>query len=668
MTNTDFENICKLQNSISKFDLNKELNKLFELEKKTETKILLDKKIKSINVTKFINIIRNDANFINMTKSLSKKIKISRLGNFNPRPKWIMKEKIWSLYGQFIDYLIRHFIANKCNMSKSDDRAHNVLYNIIYEDKKKIEIQDELLKSYNKFTTMKTEEIIDDIFNVSICHSIFFGNNKDMTYINNKNEKISDKMWDDIVKYFNDNKLKNKKIYLNPNLSLKYIRLLGDADIIIDDELIDIKTSTKMYNIDDFYQLIIYASMYLFNTGNKINKITIYNPIRNIEISINISDWENEKNIIQLFESYFKLNMNDEISYLNNMYKLRNDYLDYYLTKLNKIGNNITYVNTTLNKIEKNDVHVKITLYNVLKILENKNVLIFDTETTGLPYNKKEFVFRGRKEYYDYNENDKYDSSRIVQIGWIYINNLNWKCLDKYNINEHIRKPEDFYSIPIEAYNIHGINYEKARKEGIKLIDIINKHGLYDAIINCDYIIAHKAYFDVMILLNELYRLKSFDLIKKINNLDEKGHIICTGQLFKEKFKKGKAIPRLPDVYKYYCKESIKKWHSAGYDTEMIIKILLSYAKENMEKISNVLTNSDNDLINSDNDLIEEMLDDGLYAYEGGVMKCNKCNINYNIYGINAGCGDYEDVNCTKCKSHIGKIRCDLGNPIIKII
>lgn len=48
-----------------------------------------------------------------------------------------------------------------------------------------------------------------------------------------------------------------------------------------------------------------------------------------------------------------------------------------------------------------------------------KNILCFDTETTGLPITNKQY-FGKKNFYYSPNENDKYDKSRIIQIVWTF--------------------------------------------------------------------------------------------------------------------------------------------------------------------------------------------------------------------------------------------------------
>ena len=68
------------------------------------------------------------------------------------------------------------------------------------------------------------------------------------------------------------------------------------------------------------------------------------------------------------------------------------------------------------------------TSQSVLDFLTNKRVFVFDTETTGLPAKGPS----GFGSYWDYRDNTKYESARIVSIAWAFMN-----C---YNKNDEITK------------------------------------------------------------------------------------------------------------------------------------------------------------------------------------------------------------------------------------
>ena len=225
-----------------------------------------------------------------------------------------------------------------------------------------------------------------------------------------------------------------------------------------------------------------------------------------------------------------------------------------------------------------------------LKFLEGKNILVFDTETTGLP----ERCPNGWGSYWSYFMNEKYESSRIISIAWSSIHNF---YKDKINFNtslessmshitnslpsstlhyttmSHTTKPDNFSDdsikqsptsptsttsptsptlhIPIptiiEHYlrfpegfteinntHIHGITYEDTLKNGVIFNDLLMKKGLCADILKAEYIVAHNINFDYHVLMNELYRLGTEPAkacMLHLTTLKSKGRCICTGEI-----------------------------------------------------------------------------------------------------------------------------------------
>ena len=70
-----------------------------------------------------------------------------------------------------------------------------------------------------------------------------------------KSKSLFDNIYNFMLK-----KTNNKVVFCNPNLDNGII--FGDADLIIDNEILDIKTSNKSeINIEFTLQLLIYASL-----------------------------------------------------------------------------------------------------------------------------------------------------------------------------------------------------------------------------------------------------------------------------------------------------------------------------------------------------------------------------------------------------------------------
>jgi DNA polymerase III epsilon subunit-like protein len=210
--------------------------------------------------------------------------------------------------------------------------------------------------------------------------------------------------------------------------------------------------------------------------------------------------------------------------------------------------------------------------------LIGKKLLIFDLETTGFPIKRNGFNI-GKNEYNDYNENDKYDSSRIVSIAWTFFDNFG-KNNDNFNIIEKIRKPVDFNEI--NNSNIHNITYEIAKKDGMLLSKILRDEGFLKCLYKCDFIVAHNCMFDVHVLLNELYRLKFNKAENILKNLLDNDKCFCTGELGRElckiPIKPNKyfnyKMPKLSEFYKYIIGDDLTGMHNAKNDVMAICKIL----------------------------------------------------------------------------------------------
>lgn len=117
-------------------------------------------------------------------------------------------------------------------------------------------------------------------------------------------------------------------------------------------------------------------------------------------------------------------------------------------------------------------------------------VLVFDTETTGLPKSKI------------LNPDTLNLWPHIVQFSYvIYDNILN----DIVETSDKIVKLEHGISIPEDSIKIHGITNESSQKNGIYL-DIILEHFFYH-LRNVDLLVGHNVSFDINMIKVELLRL-----------------------------------------------------------------------------------------------------------------------------------------------------------------
>lgn len=187
--------------------------------------------------------------------------------------------------------------------------------------------------------------------------------------------------------------------------------------------------------------------------------------------------------------------------------------------------------------------------------------VIFDLETTGFP----KFQSKAFNSYYDPSDYRKYDSSRMIQLGYIILNENNVVLFKKM-----------FYVQPtfkIENSHIHGITEKKAKEAGLELDIVLNE--FYKDIKNCGLLISHNILFDKNVLLSETYRRDFTELKNKIESMNT----YCTmlnGQSVFKLFK----YPKLIDLLKLcYSNDNSVQIHDALSDCELCLKCYLKLIK-----------------------------------------------------------------------------------------
>ena len=198
--------------------------------------------------------------------------------------------------------------------------------------------------------------------------------------------------------------------------------------------------------------------------------------------------------------------------------------------------------------------------YNLNQIKNNiigKKVFIFDLETTGL---------FDQKQFYKYWDNDVFDSSRIVEIGYYYSENFGLDFESENIIHSYLRKPTDFTSINPKAQEKHGISIEKLKLDGFTFSRILN-HDLINKLNLCEIIISHNTLFDYYILLNELNRFKLKSTIKYLLEIKSNNNLICTCR--------ASGYKKLDFLYLSIFKEDPQISHRAGEDVKTLIEIIM---------------------------------------------------------------------------------------------
>jgi DNA polymerase III epsilon subunit-like protein len=186
-------------------------------------------------------------------------------------------------------------------------------------------------------------------------------------------------------------------------------------------------------------------------------------------------------------------------------------------------------------------------------------LLIFDTETTGLPKSREPAI--------------------KASDNWPHLVSIAWTVIDSNNNYEpcalsesYIVKPQ--WTIPEDSTKIHGISQEKAEAEGIPLSTVISKF----LAIEHDMMIAHNMNFDYNVLVNAIL----WDL--KLTVLPDFKPKFCSMEAMKNIMQipyangRGYKPPKLTELYTYVVKKPFDsgKTHSAQYDTWLLASIIKS--------------------------------------------------------------------------------------------
>jgi DNA polymerase III epsilon subunit-like protein len=180
-------------------------------------------------------------------------------------------------------------------------------------------------------------------------------------------------------------------------------------------------------------------------------------------------------------------------------------------------------------------------------------LLIFDTETTGLPKTREPAVI-GPGNW-----------PHIVSFAWVVVDTSDFRTISS---EYYIIKPR--WIIPEDSIKIHGITQEKAEAEGIPLSTVIQKFLETDH----DKLVAHNIHFDYNVLINAVL----WDLRLAIP--PDLKPMFCTMETMKHvmrlPFANGRGIkpPKLSELYEYTMKKPAQGMHNALIDTQLLAEII----------------------------------------------------------------------------------------------
>jgi DNA polymerase III epsilon subunit-like protein len=185
-------------------------------------------------------------------------------------------------------------------------------------------------------------------------------------------------------------------------------------------------------------------------------------------------------------------------------------------------------------------------------------ILVFDTETTGLPD-------KGSPSFYD-----TWKWPYIIQFSYIvYDTDTNLVI----NISDNIIKIPDEVNVSVESENIHKISKEISINQGKNIVDVLNNFKLY--VDECDLIIGHNINFDKNIVIVESIRnnmnrifvdtkkfyctMHNSKNICKIEKLDRFGNIYY-------------KYPKLIELYKFYFNSEPDGLHNSMIDVLVTLR------------------------------------------------------------------------------------------------
>ena len=186
-------------------------------------------------------------------------------------------------------------------------------------------------------------------------------------------------------------------------------------------------------------------------------------------------------------------------------------------------------------------------------------VLIFDTETTGLPTSRT--LAYQRKGVWPH----------IASISWLVLESDTNEIVSK---KSYVVKP-DGWDIPEESARIHGISTEFAEKTGSPLSEVM-QHFMDEP---RDAIVAHNLEFDENVVVNAM----KWDLgISTFYGFNTPKY--CTMNLSTEmcrlpsKYGRGNKPPRLSELYEHVFHEKpiIAQLHGSMYDAKILADILIA--------------------------------------------------------------------------------------------
>jgi len=207
-------------------------------------------------------------------------------------------------------------------------------------------------------------------------------------------------------------------------------------------------------------------------------------------------------------------------------------------------------------------------------------IIVFDTETTGLP--KSRNASPRMSHLYPY----------IVQISWLTYDDCSQKIS---NINDFIIKLPDGMCIPEESTKIHGITNEIMQQKGVPIGDVLRK--FIKDFTSSQIVAAHNIDFDNSIIQAEMYRNNMGNYIEKTSNIKYctmKYGKPLTNILRPSKYNSGtyQKPPKLMELHEFLFQTVPNNLHNSMIDVWVCFRCLykMIYGEDLLEKSEEIKT------------------------------------------------------------------------------
>ena len=197
-------------------------------------------------------------------------------------------------------------------------------------------------------------------------------------------------------------------------------------------------------------------------------------------------------------------------------------------------------------------------------------ILVFDTETTGLPKKRNQPL------------TDTKNWPYIVQISWVVYDVMESSIK---TINDNIIKLPENVTVPEESTKIHGITNDMMLERGENIKKIL-KMFLMDCA-NCDLIVAHNIQFDENVISVESIRNYGTNVMSQINTPR-----YCT---MKKSIKKFKRYVKLEYLHKHLFNQELRNLHNSLNDVYVCLRCFIKIYFNKDMLVNKNFVNFDND-------------------------------------------------------------------------